>query len=156
MGDILILNKKNLYRKAYKELYEVIKKLSKQEIEKLPNDFIMNIHENMDTDYEFVYDETVGILEQNFMIETKALIIEMYKRFLIEDSQNEYWKSYDKKCFNIIEEEKRKRYNPNNIFENTKKEEINLQNRNMEITLVKVEESFLKKILNKIVKIFKK
>lgn len=156
MGDILILNKKNLYRKAYKELYEVIKKLSKQEIEKLPNDFIMNIHENMDTDYEFVYDETVGILEQNFMIETKALIIEMYKRFLIEESQNEYWKSYDKKCFNIIEEEKRKRYNPNNIFENTKKEEINLQNRNMEITLVKVEESFLKKILNKIVKIFKK
>lgn len=156
MGDILILNKKNLYRKAYKELYEVIKKLSKQEIEKLPNDFIMNIHENMDTDYEFVYDETVGILEQNFMIETKALIIEMYKRFLIEDSQNEYWKSYDKKCFNIIEEEKRKRYNPNNIFENTKKEEINLQNRNMEITLVKVEESFLKKILNKIAKIFKK
>lgn len=149
----MLPNKKALYRKAYKELYEVIKKLSKHEIEKLPNDFIMNIHENMDTDYEFIYNESVGILEQDFMIETKALIIEMYKRFLAEDSQNEYWEEYDKKCFNVIEENKRKKYDSNKIFENTKKEEVK---ENKEITLVKVEESFLRKILNKIVKILKK
>ena len=92
--------------------------MSKSEIEKLPNDFIMKIHENMDTNYEFIYDESVGILEQNFMVETKALIIEMYRRFLVEDSQNEYWKEYDKKCFYAIEEEKRAKYDPNKLFEN--------------------------------------
>lgn len=101
--------KKDAYKKAYKELYEVIKQLSKNEIEKLPNDFIMKIHENMDTDYEFVYDESVGILEQNFMIETKALIVEMYRRFLSDESESEYWEEYNKKCLNIIEEEKKKK-----------------------------------------------
>lgn len=151
----MLPTKKVLYRRAYKELYEVIKQLSKNEIEKLPNDFIMNIHENMDTDYEFVYDESVGILEQNFMVETKALIIEMYRRFLIDDSQNEYWKEYDKKCFDTIETEKRAKYNPDKLFDNykgiqeTKEEKI-------ETSLVKVEESFFKRILNKLVKILKK
>ena len=152
----MLPNKKILYRKAYKELYEVIKKLSKNEIEKLPNDFIMNIHENMDTNHEFFYNESVGVLEQDFMIETKALIIEMYRRFLIEDSQNEYWKKYDEKCFNIIEEEKRLKYNPDKLFEITKKEEKNEPKEDVEIAVVKVEESFLRKILNKIARIFKK
>lgn len=156
MGDILLPNKKVLYRKAYKELYEVIKKLSKYEIERLPNDFIMNIHENMDTNHEFIYDESVGVLEQNFMVETKALIIEMYRRFLSDDSESEYWREYDKKCLNIIEEEKRVKYNPNKIFENIKKEDYNRQKENQEMSLVKVEESFLKRILNKLVRIFKK
>ena len=68
VGDNLLPVKKTLYRKAYKELYEVIKQLSKSEIEKLPNDFIMKIHENMDTNYEFIYDESVVILEQNFIV----------------------------------------------------------------------------------------
>lgn len=157
VGDNLLPVKKALYRKAYKELYEVIKQLSKNEIEKLPNDFIMKIHENMDTDYEFIYDESVGILEQNFMVETKALIIEMYRRFLVEDSQNEYWKEYDKKCFNAIEEEKRAKYDPNKLFENpNNKETQDIQEEKIETSLVKVEENFFKRILNKLAKILKK
>lgn len=155
----MLPNKKALYRKAYKELYEVIKQLSKNEIEKLPNDFIMNIHENMDTDYEFIYDESVGILEQNFMIETKALIVEMYRRFLSEDSESKYWEEYNKLCFNVIEEEKRKKYDPNNIFNNDKNKRLKSvveKTENTEITLVKVEESFLKKLLNKLKRILKK
>lgn len=148
--------KKALYKKAYKELYEVIKQLSKNEIEKLPNDFIMSIHENMDTDYEFIYDESVGILEQNFMVETKALIIEMYRRFLVEDSDKKYWEEYDKKCLNIIEEEKRKKYDPDKIFENTKKEENDVPEEKVEVALIRIEESFFKRILNKILRIFKK
>lgn len=116
----------------------------------------MNIHENMDTNHEFIYDESVGILEQDFMIETRALILEMYRRFLVDDSKSEYLNEYDRKWFNTIEEEKRLKYDPNKIFENTKKEEEKVERGNIDVALVKVEESFLKKILNKILKILRK
>ncbi|MBP3464425.1 MAG: hypothetical protein J6K45_08155 [Clostridia bacterium] len=154
----MLPHKKSLYKKAYKELYEVIRRLTKSELEKLPNDFIMNVHEQMDTDYEFVYNESVGLLEQDFMVETKALIIEMYRRFLSDESENEYWKKYDQKCFEITENEKRKKYNPNRVFNNI---DINIgldekEVERSETSMVKIEESFFKKLLNIIKRIFVK
>jgi len=152
----LLPNKKILYKRAYRELYEVIKRLSKVELEKLPNDFIMNVHERMDTDYVFIYDESVGLLEQNFMIETKALIVEMYKRFFSNENESEYWREYDQKCLSLIEEEKRRKYSPNHIFEvNTVtkiSEKTNIEV--AEVSVVKVEEGFFRKMLNFIKGIF--
>lgn len=148
--------KKSLYKKAYKELYEVIRRLTKSELDRLPNDFIMNIHEQMDTDYKFVYNESVGLLEQDFMVETKALIIEMYRRFLADESEKEYWKEYDKKCFRIIEEEKRRKYNPDKLFDsgNVKKDLEEESIDKSEVPIVKIEENFFKKLLNFIKRIF--
>lgn len=150
--------KKSLYKKAYKELYEVIRRLTKSELERLPNDFIMNVHEQMDTNHEFVYNESVGLLEQNFMVETKALIVEMYRRFLADEAENEYWKEYDKKCFEIIEEEKRRKYNPDKVFDSidVKKDSGEESLEKSELPIVKVEENFFKKLLNIIKRIFVK
>jgi len=152
----LLPNKKNLYKRAYKELYEVIKRLSKVELEKLPNEFIMNVHERMDTDYVFIYNESVGLLEQDFMIETKALIVEMYRRFFLNEFEDEYWKKYDQKCLSLIEEEKRRKYNPNDIFEENRvkktPEKNNIDDAN--VSVVKVEGGFFRKMLSFIKGIF--
>lgn len=159
VGEIRLLPyKKSLYKKAYKELYEVIRRLTKSELERLPNDFIMNVHEQMDTNHEFVYNESVGLLEQNFMVETKALIVEMYRRFLADEAENEYWKEYDKKCFEIIEEEKRRKYNPDKVFDSidVKKDSGEESLEKSELPIVKVEENFFKKLLNIIKRIFVK
>ena len=59
---------KNEYKKAYVELNEIIKLLSNEEKQKIPNVFIKNLNENMDTNYEFKLDNTKNILEQQLRI----------------------------------------------------------------------------------------
>lgn len=40
------------------------------------------------------------------MVETKALIVEMYERYLCPPEEKEYWKKYDEECLLLIEEKK--------------------------------------------------
>lgn len=47
-------NEKNIqYKKAYVELNEILKVLSKEQKEKIPKNFINNISNNMDKNYKF-------------------------------------------------------------------------------------------------------
>ena len=41
------------YKKAYVELNEIFKTLDKEQKDKIPNDFINNISNNMDKNYKF-------------------------------------------------------------------------------------------------------
>ncbi len=104
------------YKKAYTELNEIIKELSEAEIQKIPNDLIKNIKINMDMEYKWKYDNSKDLIQQDLMPETKALIVEIYERYLCKESEKEFWKEYNKICFNNIEQQKRIVYNANNIF----------------------------------------
>lgn len=105
-----------LYRKAYVELYEILGILDKEQKNEIPNDFIDNISKNMDKDYKFEFDMSKGISEQDLMIETKALLVEIYERYLAPEEEKELWQKYDRLCLNKIEEDKKLKYG-NNIFE---------------------------------------
>lgn len=149
--------KRRLYNKAYVELYEMIKLLSDEERNKIPDQFVNYICDNMDTNYHFYIDDTKGLLEQEYMVETKALIVKLYEKYFASESEAEFWNKYHKICFNIIEEEKKKKYSLNNVFKNQKIENIEKSNdkivRNDE-SLIKYKESIFSKILNKIKNIF--
>ena len=54
------------------------------------------------------------------MVETKALIVKLYEKYFAPESEAEFWKKYHRICFNMIEKEKKKKYNSNNIFKNQK------------------------------------
>lgn len=112
----MIQTKSIRYKKAYTELNEVIKELSKLEIEKIPNDLIKNIEANMDMEYKWEYDNSKTLLEQDLMPETKALIVEIYERYLCSEDEKELWKKYDEICLNKIEKQKRTMYNVKDIF----------------------------------------
>ena len=87
-----MLKEKELnYRKAYVELYEIINVLSKEQKEKIPEGFIKNIKANADSNYYFKYDITKTIFEQNLMVETFALLIEIYERYLAPFEEKEIW-----------------------------------------------------------------
>ena len=68
------------------------------------------------------------ILNQKYRIETKALFVELYEKYLAPKEDGEFWNEYDKICNNMIEEEKRIKYNSDNIFKNKKlkKEELSV------------------------------
>lgn len=104
------------YKRAYTELNEIIKELSKAELEKIPNKLIRNIETNMNKEYKWEYDKSKTLLEQDLMPETKALIVEIYEKYLCPENEKEFWKEYDKICINKIEEQKKAMYNGKNIF----------------------------------------
>ena len=116
----MVNTKELIYKKAHVELYEVIKRLSQEELEKIPQNFIDNLKNSLDTEYEWNYDDQKSLEEQDFLVETKALLVEMYERYLCPEDKKEFWNKYDRICLNIIEEKKREKYNTNNIFKNNK------------------------------------
>ena len=145
-----------LYKQAYVELYSMLKKLPKEQYDKIPNKFIEYIDNEKDENYIFKYDNSIPLLEQNYMIETKALIVKLYEKYIAEDNEKDFWNKYDKICNNLIEDEKRKKYDVSNIFENNKiinkKEDENVRNLPIEIK----HKSIFEKFINFIKSIFKK
>ena len=147
----MLANEEIVYKKAYRELYEVIGILTQSEKSKIPKDIVENIKCKMDNDYEFYIDSSKTILEQNLMPETQALIIMLYQKYLSPKHDDEKWKKYNQICFEKIESEKRERYNPDKLFKNDKENQEIIQNK-----LIVIEnKSFIKKIIEKLKTIFK-
>lgn len=157
----MIKTKENNYRKAYTELNEIFKLLPKNQLEKIPESFIKNVQKEMDIEYGFKLDETKNLEEQDLMVETRALIVEIYERYLSGENEKETWKKYDEICLKEIEEKKRKKYNPDNIFEQEEKVVIEKgqiieEGKGLEILPEKLQakHNLLEKIMEKIKKIF--
>lgn len=139
----MTIEKQTLYKKAYVELLQLINNLSIQEQNKIPSNFISYLEKNKDENYIFKINKNKGILEQEYMTETKALIVKLYEKFLAPTEEKELWEKYDKICFNKFEEEKRNKYTTD-IFNYTEK------TNNYTLPIIYQNESFFKQILKKI------
>lgn len=141
--------KEKRYKMAYVELNEIIKHLSEDEQLKIPETFKKNLLKEMDKEYKFIFDNQKGLLGQTYMNETKALYIKLYKQYLA--TEKDVWKKYDNICHSIIENEKRKKYDSNNIFK-THVEDFKSEGQTK--AMVKLEEkNIVKKIISKIKKL---
>ena len=133
---------------AYVELNEIIKHLSEDEQLKIPETFKKNLLKEMDKEYKFIFDNKKGLFGQTYMNETKALYIKLYKQYLA--TEKDVWKKYDNICHSIIENEKRKKYDSNNIF---KTHVEDFKGEGQPNAMVKLEEkNIIKKIISKIKK----
>lgn len=92
---------KNEYEKSYLELYELIKRIPLRDRKRIPKDFINFLKENMSSDYVFKYDENKTFLEQDIMVETKALLVQLYAKYLSKPEEKEFWDSYRTECLNL-------------------------------------------------------
>ena len=136
------------YQKAYVELNEILKSLSEEENSKIPKAFKDNLVKNMDKSYKFELDSSKGIFEQKLMVETEALLVEIYERYLASAKEKEVWEKYDKICLNRIEQNKKEKYNPSNMFINRNIEQCQDLNQNItdETAMVAYKESIFTKI----------
>ena len=92
------------------------------------------------------------------MTETKALIVELYEKYLAPEEELVLWKKYNYLCNNAIEDEKNKAHNPD-VFKKKKeplKEECIKKEENALIEVDNKKESFIKKIIKRIKRKFKK
>ena len=107
---IVIDTKENekIYGRAYRELYVIISNLTKEMKEKIPKNVIENISRKMDRTYDFSL-ENNDIFNTEYMVETKALFLELYIRYISEDEED-FWKMYKEKRNDLFKKEIEKEY----------------------------------------------
>lgn len=67
------------YPKAYKELYEILKNISSEDLSKIPKEVMRAIIDKKDDDYEFDFNGDID--NSNLLEETRALLAVIYKNY---------------------------------------------------------------------------
>ena len=147
-----MLNMTNdVYAMAYKEVLEIFKYISVEEINKIPTDIIEMFEKNKDKDYNYKIDINKPFKEQKLLQETEAILANIFRDYWATPYQKQ--KIIEKENYDnsIIEKEKKEKYNSDNLFNNNKNtelEENNVKNTNLPVEVKK--NNFLRKILNNI------
>lgn len=138
------------YTKAFKEIYIILNRSSKEELNKIPKSFIEFIESNMDMEYNPQIDFNENF-EKSVLEETLILLALIYRDYLISKEEREVLIQNEKKQLKEQEES----YSVENLFKKRKQESeecsINIE---QQLTVIK-EEKWYMKILNKILSIFK-
>ena len=141
------------YAMAYTEVLEVLKYVPDEDVKKIPKEKLEFYKRNMDNEYDYKLDMTKEFEEQEMSDITKAILANIFRDYWATPYQKERIEAKEKYDLNMLEKEKREKYNPDNIFKK-KKEETVIENNNLPVeikkeTLFKKLISFIKKILNK-------
>ena len=134
----------NNYEDAYKEVSVIINNLKKEDYDKIPKKYIDFFCKNANQNYYFKYD---------LLDDTKYILFGLFEEFGATDSQKMMIKNIRIDYNNKLEEEKRKKYNPDDIFK--KNVYPNIAKENMQIVEYN-EEKWYQKIIEKILKMFRK
>lgn len=131
------------YANAYSEVLEILKYISKEDYEKIPNSKIELFETNYNKDYIFKYNPNKTLDEQNVSKTAKAIIAILFRDYWATEIQKE--KIISKQNYDRIklEEERKSRYNSNNLFKNNEKRII-MDNTEKEEELALIETSDIK------------
>lgn len=136
------------YAIAYKEVITILRYVPKSDVDKIPQEKLEFYKSNMDKDYKYKIDETKQFEEQEMSDITKAVLANIFKDYWATPYQKERIKAKEEYDLQKIEEEKSKKYNPNNIFKDKQVNKI-ITGTNLPIEVKR--ENFFKKLV-KIVK----
>lgn len=140
------------YSNAFTEVLEILKYISKEDYEKVPLEMIEIMEDNCSKDYFVEYNPDISLTDQNISEEAQTIIAILFRDYWATPYQKERIEAKEKYDLEKLEEEKREKYNTDNIFKN-KQEGTVRENTNLPIEIK--EESFFKKLVNFIKKFFK-
>ena len=148
------------YKQSLSELNKILHYMDGSYFNKLPEKFIKFVENNMDKDYRPNISENIPISEQELKKDTKVLLSLLYRNYWCDEEEKERLKQEDIIKKIEYEKELREKYNPDNIFKDSKKIEVTVENddvENRETALVEYSEmKWYRKIFNKILSFFKK
>lgn len=136
------------YHKAYKEVIEILKYVPQESVNKIPKTMLETFEKKMDKDYVFNVDINKSFEEQNLLEETKDIFAVIFRDYWATPYQKERIELKERIDRENHEQEKRKQYNPDDIFKNRKNTDQEAEN-----NLIIYKENRFKKLLNKIMKI---
>lgn len=146
------------YANAYSEVLEILKYVSKEDYEKIPNSKIELFETNHNKEYVFKYNPNKTLDEQNVSKTAKAIIAILFRDYWATEIQKE--KIINKQNYDRmkLEEEKRTRYNSDNLFKNNEKKVImNDVEKKEELALTEANDiKWYKKVWSFLIKSFRK
>lgn len=135
------------YQKAYKEILEILKYVPEESVKKIPQEMRDMFEKEQLKTYDFQIDTSKTFEEQELLEETKAILANIFRDYWATPYQKEKIEIKEKYDRQQSEEQKRKRYNPNDLFKNKNNRNPDFEKlSNLPIEVKK--ESFFKKIIN--------
>ncbi len=107
---------KEEYSNACKEVLEILKVVDDEDISKIPSEEIIKLKENANMDYKFSYNPEKDIKEQEVSKLAKAIIANYFMEYIASPIQKQKIIDKQRQNIRILEEEKRKKYNPDDVF----------------------------------------
>ena len=139
-------------RQAYSEVHEFLELLSEEQRQKIPEIQRALFENERDKEYVKKIDISIPLKEQELKEETLAILALLYLQYWCEDEEEkEQLKAIYAKNEVVYQSMLSQKYKSKDIF--NKKEDHSIENNN-EIQISESEQTFLKKILNKIMKLF--
>lgn len=148
----------NSLSKSYTEVLLILSYMEQKYVDMIPKKLLELFNEEKDKNYQPNINPNISLAEQNLQKKTLALLAMLNLNYwcVDENEKKELLKMYsenDKK----LETEMRERYNPDNLFKKKEKVEQNDEAKEESTEIIEYkEQNIFKKILNRIMKFFKK
>lgn len=140
------------YSNAFTEVLEILKYVSKEDYEKIPLEMIEIMEDNCSKNYVIKYNPNISLTDQNISEEAQTIIAIFFRDYWATEEQRKKILLKEQYDLEKLEEEKREKYNADNIFK-AKQERTIIENTNLPIEIK--EETFFKKLVNFIKKFLK-
>lgn len=143
----------NSYQCAYVEIIEILKRVPREMVNKIPKERIKFWKAKKDKEYVFEYDESKSLREQNIMRETEIIYANIFKEYwateedkakILQKEQLELQKIEDLKC------------SGEELFKNKEQVEETNENNVQEVGITVVEKKWYDKFFSFFKRIFKK
>lgn len=137
------------------EVEAVLERLEDKYKKKIPLEIWEYIKKNKDTTYDFYFDDNKPLENQKLNIDTIAMLTYINMEYLLDEEQKKEMLRLLREDEAFAEEKKKEQYKTEDLFRNRKDNQRAIDsNTNNEIAMTKYKESFFKKIINKIKKLF--
>lgn len=143
----------NIYARAYTEVLEILKHFPDEEYKKIPIEKINFYKSHMDKNYKFTINPEMDLANQNISKEANAIIVTLFRDYFATEEQKVKIKEILDLNQKKEELEKRKKYNPDDIFRNNQQLNRDIENLDTTTQLVKYKENFFVKFKNFIFKL---
>lgn len=148
---------KLLMPKAYVEVLEILKYIPMEEYNKIPTEIIENMQLNADKKYKYIVTHFDNFQEQEMLKETETILAVLFRDYWATEVERNKILEKEKYDLNVLEQEKREKYNPDEIFKTINK---NIEKTYREIpenknttSMIEYKESFFVKLKKFVFKI---
>lgn len=148
-----------MLEKDFTEVNQVIKHMDQKDVDKISPNFLKMIENNMDNSYDFIYDESKKVYEQNLSKNARIIISIIYIKYLATEEEKKFYygKLLEDKKLDEVQFSSENMFKQN--FKKTDKDNINTSydskvNDIQEANLVEKNEKWYKKIYNKLCSLF--
>ena len=141
----------HVYTNAFSEVYTIINILSEELTKNIPTQLLELIEKERNENYNFKYNDSLPIDEQDISSEAKAILTLIYRNYLCDSDEK-------KELDEIFEINEKKYYEKltTNMFKNSQKPENNEEIvDNTETELIVYKENVITKIIKKFLSIFR-